>query len=137
MSDREPSDPEAPQDVEVLVAGPRLEIKKARMGGRTCYIFSGSSASMGGDLRDALGRISADARQAAGDFIVDVSALTYANSTVLGVLIALLGRAGEAGGAVVLVGARRQLLDLLDIMGILAGFRRAKTLAAAAETLSE
>ncbi len=137
MSDREPSDPGAPQDVEVLVAGPPLEIKRARMGGRTCYIFSGSSASMKGDLRDALARIPADARQTAGDIIVDVSALTYANSTVLGVLTSFLGRGGEAGGAVVLVGARRQLLDLLEIMGILAGFRRAETLAGAAETLSE
>lgn len=80
-------------------------------------------------LRSAI--VDAEARGADCDVLVDLSAVSFMDSTGLGVLVGALARSREAGQRLVLVGVDGRIQRLLNLTGLDAAFELAPSVAAA------
>jgi anti-anti-sigma factor len=70
-----------------------------------------TASRLGEELQGAM-------REVAPDVVVDLSAVTFMDSTGLKVLIAAQLRAGLAGGGITLVGLRRAVRRVFDVTGV-------------------
>jgi anti-sigma B factor antagonist len=66
-------------------------------------------------LRDGLYRLVAGGQS---NLVIDLSAMTFIDSTGLGVLVGAVKRAREAGGDVALANPSRPILKVLEISGL-------------------
>jgi anti-anti-sigma factor len=93
-----------------------LLLRTTNVDGRAVLTVSGeidleTASRLGEELQAAM-------RDVAPDMVVDLSAVTFMDSTGLKVLIAAQLRAGLAGGGVTLVGLRRAVRRVFEVTGV-------------------
>ena len=128
MSDESSPDGRARESGAILIQSEPFVVRKRWLSGRTCYAFEGTCATMHATLRESLGKLNEDIQRCQSEVLLDVSKLEYANSTFVGLLATLLDRPSSDQRNFYLLGARKQLCDLLEILGILGAFDRVDSL---------
>jgi anti-anti-sigma factor len=93
-----------------------LLLRTTNVDGRAVVTVSGeidleTASRLGEELQGAM-------RDVAPDLVVDLSAVTFMDSTGLKVLIAAQLRAGLAGGGITLVGLRRAVRRVFEVTGL-------------------
>lgn len=116
--------PDSPElkDESSLFNHERLAVRTGRLGSATCFVFEGTCHVMPASLRDSLRDLLVRILDTPGDLVFDVSGLKYANSTFLGLLVRAADREGDS--RVALVGAGKQIVDMLEVLGVLGLFQR-------------
>lgn len=93
-----------------------LHVSTEDVGGRTVVRAVGEVDVASGDrLRDALARAVTDGRK---DLVVDLTGITFMDSTGLGILVGALKRVRLAGGTLELVISSERLLKVFRITGL-------------------
>jgi anti-anti-sigma regulatory factor len=104
-----------------------LVVERLAAGGEAVYRFSGTSRSSDSAFLDALGNLRRRILDETAPVVLDVSALEMINSPFVGLLSGLLAAMDERGARLALIGPRRQVSDLLSVVGILGAFEARAT----------
>ena len=87
--------------------------------GGVCYRFSGRARSSEPEFVDGLGKLREKIAAQERPVSLDLSGIEQVNSAFIGLIVGLVAKLDEKGRRLAVVGANRQVKDLLGIVGIL------------------
>ena len=87
--------------------------------GGVCFRLSGRARSSEPEFVDDLGKLREKMAAQEGPVSLDLAGIEQVNSAFIGLIVGLVAKLDETGRRLVVVGANRQVKDLLGIVGIL------------------
>jgi anti-anti-sigma factor len=88
-------------------------------GAGVCFRFSGRAKSSEPEYVDGLGELREKIAAQEGPVSLDLTGIEQVNSAFIGLIVGLVAKLDETGRRLAVIGANRQVKDLLGIVGIL------------------